>query len=346
MSESRRVLSYANGSIDAKLLFVGEAPGRLGADDTAIPFHGDKAGHNFEALLEFVGLSRYDAFITNAVLCNPKDEKGNNSPPSTVEVRNCASYLADQIELINPKVVVTLGAVALRSVSSLFGVNAELRRDVGRPIDIGARTLVPLYHPGQRAMLHRSMANQRMDYQRVIEVLQRGNKSRRAIASNASPRSDVIEVVKYIVLELNSVSYFDLHKIFYLSEYAYLKQFGSRMTSAYFIRQKDGPYCTDLHWKKLSNPQTGLRLIKSADRLGVQLAAARDSADLFSQEVEKVASLAVDVKSVIRSVLDEVSNLDSSRLKSKVYLTREMKAILKEEKMGRNQINRALLKVA
>jgi len=74
----------------------------------AIPFHGDRAGDNFESLLEQVGMSRHDCFITNAALCNPKDENGNNATPSRTEIQNCSNFLKRQIDLVNPKIVVTL----------------------------------------------------------------------------------------------------------------------------------------------------------------------------------------------------------------------------------------------
>src|SRR5690348_992986 len=90
MEGCTRVLSWANGPAGAPVMFVGEAPGRLGADRTAVPFHGDKAGDNFELLLRLAKLSRRDVFVTNAVLCNPRDEDGNNAPPSKSVLRNCA----------------------------------------------------------------------------------------------------------------------------------------------------------------------------------------------------------------------------------------------------------------
>ena len=68
-----KVLSQGNGSLNAKILFVAEAPGRLGADRTGIPLYGDRTGDNFEALLGNVGWHRQDIFITNALLCNPRD---------------------------------------------------------------------------------------------------------------------------------------------------------------------------------------------------------------------------------------------------------------------------------
>src|SRR6185295_13816169 len=118
MKDSARVLGPGCGSLDAKLVFIGEAPGRLGADSTELPFHGDQSGHNFERLLEQVGLSRYDAFVTNAVLCNPKDRAGNNATPTLAEIANCSGFLAEQLALIDPKVVVTLGAVALKACNN------------------------------------------------------------------------------------------------------------------------------------------------------------------------------------------------------------------------------------
>jgi uracil-DNA glycosylase len=72
----KKVLSDANGNVNSKILFVAEAPGRLGADRTGIPLYGDQTGDNFEVLLADVGWKREQVFITNAVLCNPCTEQG------------------------------------------------------------------------------------------------------------------------------------------------------------------------------------------------------------------------------------------------------------------------------
>ena len=63
------------------MLFVAEAPGRLGADRTGIPLYGDRTGENFQTLLGNIGWKREQVFITNAVLCNPKQETGITAPP-------------------------------------------------------------------------------------------------------------------------------------------------------------------------------------------------------------------------------------------------------------------------
>src|SRR5213080_3667840 len=108
MATSERVLGYAAGNLDAKVMFIGEAPGRLGADTSQIPFHGDKSGENFERLLDQAGLTRYETFVTNAVLCNPKDSNGNNATPTLSEIENCSGFLRRQIGLVEARIVVTL----------------------------------------------------------------------------------------------------------------------------------------------------------------------------------------------------------------------------------------------
>src|SRR3989440_10157241 len=81
MCERAAVLSELNGSLDARVLFIGEAPGRKGADRTRIPFSGDQSGKNFERFLSSIGLTRGEIFITSAALCNPRKPSGANRRP-------------------------------------------------------------------------------------------------------------------------------------------------------------------------------------------------------------------------------------------------------------------------
>jgi uracil-DNA glycosylase family 4 len=113
MEGRRRVLSTKNGNAKAKIMFVAEAPGRNGADRTGVPIHGDPTGVNFEKLLASVGLERSEVFVTNAVLCNPRDDRGNNRPPSPAELTNCSIHLESTIRIIEPGVIAPLGANAL-----------------------------------------------------------------------------------------------------------------------------------------------------------------------------------------------------------------------------------------
>src|SRR5258708_31335337 len=108
MSERTAVLSGRNGSLNPRVLFVAEAPGRQGADRTRIPFSGDASGRTFDKLMEIAGLTREDTFITNAVMCSPRSDTGANRNPTQSEVRNCNPFLARTIELLDAPIVVAI----------------------------------------------------------------------------------------------------------------------------------------------------------------------------------------------------------------------------------------------
>src|SRR5438093_8861987 len=72
------VLSELNGSVNARVMFIGEAPGRKGADRTRVPFSGDQSGKNFDRFLASISLKRSQIFITSAALCNPRAPSGAN----------------------------------------------------------------------------------------------------------------------------------------------------------------------------------------------------------------------------------------------------------------------------
>jgi len=327
MKDSQRVLNHSSGSLDAEIMFIGEAPGRLGADNSGIPFHGDKAGHNFEELLEFANLDRSRIFVTNAVLCNPRDESGNNSTPTKVEIHNCSQHLAEQIKILNPKIVVTLGSIALESTRHVAPHLLTLKDDVRTANEWFNRILIPLYHPGQRAMMHRSFANQRSDYQFISEEFKRlTKKSVSSKLQTSSINHSVFLIVKEIFAHLNSIDYFKLHKLFYLIEYKYFKKFNSRLTNAYIVRQKDGPYCTDLHFQKIKKALPELVIRNKAGNLILNY-----SASIFAppSEIDNKA------KEIIIEVLKDYGQLTSQAIKTKVYLTEPMRKFLKLENEGK-----------
>lgn len=323
MEESARVLSRAAGPLDAQLMFIGEAPGRLGADSSEIPFHGDKSGHNFEEFLAFSGLNRARIFVTNSVLCNPKCESGNNSTPSKTEVINCSDYLKQQLDLLQPRIVVTLGSVALDALNNIEPHHLRLTEHVRKVHAWYGKKLIPLYHPGARAMVHRSMANQRSDYQFVAEQLRRLDKTSRQV-SGETQRS-VVNVAKEIIRKKGSVSYFGLHKLLFLVECEAWRRLGHQLTSAFFLRQKDGPYCTDLHIFKLRKAMPGLIVSDVHDRLALQL----PPDGLFD---EMPNELPAEVQQIIGDVLESSAMLSDAELKTKVYLSKPMRSMLRTEK--------------
>lgn len=171
MEGRTRVLGRANGALAARVLFIAEAPGRFGADAVGIPLAGDRTGRTFELLLASAQLRRSDIFVTNAVLCNPRDAQGRNDRPAGGEIANCSSHLERLLTIIEPAWVVTLGVVALHALTAIEQHALSLQRDIGRPIPWWGRTLVPLYHPGPRALIRRPFQVQECDYQRLAALI-------------------------------------------------------------------------------------------------------------------------------------------------------------------------------
>jgi len=162
------VLSELNGSPDARVMFIGEAPGRKGADRTRKPFSGDQSGANFERFLNSIKLTRKDIFITSAALCNPRSESGANRKPAQKELTNCSSFLRRTIEVVNPRVIVTLGSVALQALKRIQPHELTLKESASRIHSWNDRVLVPIYHPSPQVLAsHRREAEQLRDYQVV-----------------------------------------------------------------------------------------------------------------------------------------------------------------------------------
>jgi DNA polymerase len=161
------ILGPANGPLDADVLFVAEAPGRLGAARTGIPMTSDVTGRRFHAFLAEAGLARDRVFITNAVLCNPLTPLGRNRRPAAREVAACNGFLAAQLRLVRAPVVVALGGVALEALRRIESHQAVLGRDVGLALPWAGRTLVPLYHPSIQTTLTRPHEAQLKDWRRL-----------------------------------------------------------------------------------------------------------------------------------------------------------------------------------
>jgi len=172
MVDRRAVLGPLNGTIDPLVMFIAEAPGRNGADRTRIPFHGDVSGDNFDALLSSTGLTRGQIFITNSVLCSPRKPSGANDRPTRTEIRNCSGFLRRQIDLIDPPVIATLGAVALDALRLIEDHDFTLRDHAARVLRWNRRLLVPLYHPSPQVIITvRDLAQQKKDYRTVVKAL-------------------------------------------------------------------------------------------------------------------------------------------------------------------------------
>jgi uracil-DNA glycosylase family 4 len=171
MHNRKKVLSLENGNIHSKIVFIAEAPGRLGAGHHGIPLYGDATGKNFDELLKGIGWKREDVFITNAVLCNPQDEEGNNSKPQKNEINNCSDYLRRTLELIKPGIIVTLGITALKALKYMKNHDFVLRDCVAQKLSWNNMSLFPLYHPSPKAINHRSRDKQKSDFIKLSNIV-------------------------------------------------------------------------------------------------------------------------------------------------------------------------------
>ena len=142
LAGSRTQVVVGSGEPDADLMFVGEAPG-FHEDKQGIPFVG-QAGRLLETLLEEIGLSREQVYIANVLKCRPP----GNRDPLPAEIESCQGYLHDQIQLIRPRVICTLGNFATKLLSgSPLGITRVRGRAQEHTFGAVTVQLFPIYHP-------------------------------------------------------------------------------------------------------------------------------------------------------------------------------------------------------
>lgn len=165
---TRTQVVFGAGNADAELMFVGEAPG-ANEDRKGLPFVG-QAGMLLEQLLREIGIERRDVFVANLLKCRPP----GNRDPHPVEIDNCQDYLLRQLELIEPRVVCTLGNFATKLLrGDPAGITRIHGTDEVRVIGRRAVRLYPVYHPAAALYTPRMLETLREDFQRIPELLAR-----------------------------------------------------------------------------------------------------------------------------------------------------------------------------
>lgn len=336
----RKVLSSANGNVDSKVLFVAEAPGRLGADRTGIPLYGDRTGDNFDVLIGNIGWRREDIFITNAVLCNPKLENGNNATPTREEIANCSAYLEMVISLVSPDVIVTLGGTALTALDALSPHGIELHDSVAQLVPWRKTRLFPLYHPGPRAAIHRLLAKQRSDFMRLSKVVHpvKGLVERRTARTDAPSLfptgASTMQQVARVLLELGGrMTYFKMTKLMYLVDLFSLKKFGHMIASNIYLRQVDGPWPPDLD--KALEAMRGHEVRRFfARRIPMVAPGPSPRSDVLLDD---------DILEIVSEVFRTYGAMSNAAIKTAVYRTAPMRFILEEERKGKKIANKPVL---
>jgi len=166
-SRSQSVSGY--GDFNANIFIIGEAPGRLGADVTGVPFTKDRSGVFLQKMLCQIGLNLSEpdcvnpklkgVYITNIVKCNPQTESGTNRSPKNEEIDNCLNYLEKELDIVKPRLVITLG---LPSSKIILGKDF-VGKSFGKIIKSEKFFVLPLWHP---AFVIRGGGAQRMNEKR------------------------------------------------------------------------------------------------------------------------------------------------------------------------------------
>ena len=167
LHESRTRVVFGNGNADAGLMFIGEGPGQQ-EDVQGLPFVG-RAGKLLDQLLEEIGLSRQDVFVSNVVRCRPP----GNRDPLPDEIAACKSYTDRQIELIEPRLICTLGKFAMQVVTR---TNRGITAVHGRPEvhELGGRTVrvYPVFHPAAALRSTKTLEDLRAAFARIPALLE------------------------------------------------------------------------------------------------------------------------------------------------------------------------------
>ena len=150
-TRKQSVMGY--GDFKADIFIIGEAPGRLGANITGVPFTQDRSGVFLQQMLCGIGLNKSDptdvkpklkkVYITNIVKCNPQAENGTNRPPKNEEISNCMNYLEQELEIVNPKLVIPLGLPASKFILG----NDFNGKNFGKLVKKQRFSVLPLWHP-------------------------------------------------------------------------------------------------------------------------------------------------------------------------------------------------------
>ena len=169
LAASRSQTVFGVGSPDAELMFIGEAPGAE-EDAKGEPFVG-RAGQLLTRIIETMGFARSDVFIANVLKCRPDTpgQSSGNRPPTPPEMATCLPYLAEQIAIVRPKVLVALGATA---VEGLLGTRGTMRDLRGKWHSHQETPLMITYHPSY-LLRNQAPSEKRKVWEDMLLVLER-----------------------------------------------------------------------------------------------------------------------------------------------------------------------------
>jgi uracil-DNA glycosylase family 4 len=171
-----------NAQESAQIMFVNERPGRIGTGDSGyVSFdNNDPSAEFFRECFSQLKLNRKQVFITNACLCHPVFPEYTDKTPTKKEIVNCHEWLSRQLSILQPKLIITVGSIALKSITLFFPFSEQLKtfklkNDIGNVIRDTPPWLYPLYHTSRRGRTHRDAEKQKLDWLKIPSILEEIN---------------------------------------------------------------------------------------------------------------------------------------------------------------------------
>jgi DNA polymerase len=165
LSKVRTKSVFGSGSADAKVMFVGEAPGK-NEDLQGLPFVG-QAGKLLDELLGSIGYDRSEIFIANVLKCRPP----GNRDPRIEEIDTCKGYLMEQIKIIDPKIICTMGRFSTQLLLDTDKGISSLR---GKIFRVGNHIIMPINHPAAALYTPSKMGVLKEDFQKIKRLIDSG----------------------------------------------------------------------------------------------------------------------------------------------------------------------------
>jgi uracil-DNA glycosylase len=169
LASSRKNVVFGVGSLEAELMFIGEAPG-ADEDEQGEPFVG-RAGQLLTKIIQTMGLTRDTVYIGNILKCRPDTpgQSAGNRKPTPDEMKTCIPYLHEQIDLIRPKVIVALGGTA---VEGLLGKTLGIMKLRGNWKTYRGTPLMPTYHPAY-LLRNQALSEKRRVWEDMLQVMEK-----------------------------------------------------------------------------------------------------------------------------------------------------------------------------
>jgi uncharacterized phage-associated protein len=239
------------------------------------------------------------------------------------------------INLIQPEVIVTLGAVALEALNHISPHDIKLIESVGEPNKWNGKVLIPLYHTGPLAAIHRSIPKQRADFIKLAKIVHpikgilsentKKNKPSK-LAGLKNLNSPFNQCISIIVQALGEIPYFKLTKLLYFIDLFALNKLGDSITGELYLRQQEGPW-----------PPKLTEAVKGLDGHEIIFKKNKKIFTVCPGKMSRFEITLVDEQlEIIRDVIDNYGKMSSTSIKIAAYRSLPMRYILDEEKKGKD----------